>query len=247
MKKKQKPVALFIPCYNEEKRLKVKEFLVFIRNNSKRFDFYFIDDGSKDDTSKIIRDNIVDNANVFLITLPENLGKGKALRLGFLENQQKPYKYYGFIDADLDIPLDQINRLYSQIEDSKYFITTSKRNLMEEISIFRLRSFSSIVMILVANKLIGFDPKLQDTQCGCKLFKKEIIYLCFGKEFISEWLFDIEIFMRLKNNLPNSRELIKEVPVTHINKSGISNYKFSQNIKVFKQLFNIYSRYSNEK
>ena len=42
---------------------------------------------------------------------------------------------------------------------------------------------------------------IKDTQCGAKVFKKEIIDNIYHKKFISRWLFDIEIFLRLKKHI----------------------------------------------
>ncbi|MFC1566983.1 hypothetical protein ACFL4A_03985 [bacterium] len=48
--------------------------------------------------------------------------------------------------------------------------------------------------------LIGFTFKLKsyDTQCGAKLFHKSVINIVFMEPFISKWIFDIEIILRLK-------------------------------------------------
>ena len=45
-----KQIALFIPCYNEENRIKVKPIKDFIERNKQSIDFIFIDDGSSDST-----------------------------------------------------------------------------------------------------------------------------------------------------------------------------------------------------
>lgn len=39
---------------------------------------------------------------------------------------------------------------------------------------------------------------IEDTQCGAKVFKREIIPMAYNKKFLSRWLFDVEIFVRLK-------------------------------------------------
>jgi hypothetical protein len=50
--------------------------------------------------------------------------------------------------------------------------------------------------------LVGFLLKLEcyDSQCGAKLFRKELINQLFGEPFISRWIFDIELFLRLKEH-----------------------------------------------
>ena len=238
-----KQILLIIPCYNEENRLEIKKIKSFISKNSHQIDFIFIDDGSSDATGCIIEENLVDNQNTYLIKLERNLGKGNALREGFLRNLNKPYQYFGFIDADMDIPFSQVNNLYNALSASDSLMAISKRNLVKNISIKNLRSISSIAMLLIANHIIAFKPGLNDTQCGCKLFKKDIAELCFKEKFISDWLFDIEIFLRLKIFDHEFRKAICEVPIKNINSSGDSKFKFRKNLRIIRELYQIKNHY----
>lgn len=238
-----KEIALFIPCYNEEHRLQIKELRDFILKNKGHLDFYFVDDGSEDSTSKIISDHLINGENSFLIKLENNLGKGNALRKGILQNLHKSYHYYAFIDADLDLPLEQVNSLYLHLKDSPYLLAVSRRDILKEFNLIRLRSMSSLVMIKIANRLIRTQPKLKDTQCGCKMFKKEIVETGFSDEFISEWLFDIEILLRLKKEYPDFRKKICEVPVKWKNGSATSKFMFRKNLKILRQIYMINSIY----
>lgn len=237
-------IALFLPCFNEALRLKIQSILSFIQEQNHLIDFYFIDDGSKDSTSDIIKNNLVNNKNSFLIELNYNLGKGNAVRNGILQAYGKPYQYYGFVDADLDIPLNQVIKLYGKLENSHYLMAITSRNLYQNFNFRRIRSFSSIAMVNIANNIIQYQPKIKDTQCGCKLFKREVVEICFGDEFISEWLFDIEIFLRLKKNRNDSRQNICEVPLKYLGKSIKSNFEFRQNFKILKQLLRINAHYN---
>jgi hypothetical protein len=38
----------------------------------------------------------------------------------------------------------------------------------------------------------------QDTQCGAKVMTKDMAEAAFRKPFLTRWLFDVEIFMRMK-------------------------------------------------
>lgn len=239
-----KKTALLIPCYNEERRLKIVSIRSFIEQNKGAYDFYFIDDGSKDATSDVILKNLVNYENTFLIQLKHNFGKGNALREGFLQIKEMPYEYFGFIDADLDIPLNHIHKLYNKIKDTHYLMAISDRNLFLGFNMFRLRSIGSMAVVTIANRIIQLNPTLKDTQCGCKLFKKEVLNFLFKDKFISEWLFDIELFLRLKKNLPDSRQYICEVPLTILGKTSNSNFKYLENLKIFKQLYLINKHYN---
>ena len=39
--------------------------------------------------------------------------------------------------------------------------------------------------------------KIYDTQCGAKIFSKKVCEKIFVEKFISQWLFDVELFARL--------------------------------------------------
>lgn len=236
-------IALFIPCFNEEKRLKISEFQSFIEENKEVIDFYFVDDGSSDLTIELLHNNLINNKNSFLVKIDQNIGKGNALRKAILEIYPSPYSYFGFIDADLEIPLIQILKLHKNIKESNCLMAISCRNLTDNISLKRIRSLSSVVILFVANKIIKFSVDLKDTQCGCKLFKREIVESCFKNEFISEWLFDIEIFLRYKT-YNYSREKICEVPIFEMAKTGKSNLKHIQNLRIIQQLFLINGHYN---
>lgn len=240
-----KEIALFIPCYNEENRIKVEKFRNFISLNNRLLDCYFIDDGSKDNTGILISENLINHKNSFLIKLKDNLGKGNALREGILQNLDKSYSYYAFIDADLDLPLEQVKKLYLNLKDSGYLVAVSRRNIVREMNLIRLRSVSSVVMIQIANTLIRSRPRLNDTQCGCKMFARSIVETSFGKKFVSEWLFDIEIFLRLKKQYPDFRDKICEVPVSWKKDSVASNFHFRKNLKILRQIYIINSIYND--
>ncbi|TQI71555.1 glycosyl transferase family 2 [Gramella sp. Hel_I_59] len=242
--KSEKEIALFIPCYNEEERLNIKAFQLFIKETSVKMDFYFIDDGSLDNTADIISNNLIDKENVQLIKLDRNRGKGNALRVGMLQSLLRNYEFYAFIDADLDVPLDQVCLLHKELIKSSGLIAISKRNLKSNFDIFNLRSIASLCMVNLANRIIGFENKIKDTQCGCKMLHREIVEICFKDEFISEWLFDIEIFLRLKKEVKGARERIFEVKLHILNKNGRSKFRFRQNFKIAHQLYRINKFYN---
>ena len=66
-------LTLIIPCFNEEKRLKVQEYIDYSKDNE--IIFCFVNDGSNDNTDKIINEIILKTKNNFKITLNKNFGK----------------------------------------------------------------------------------------------------------------------------------------------------------------------------
>ena len=76
------------------------------------------------------------------------------------------------------------------------------------------------------------------------MFKTDVIKFSFSERFISKWLFDIEVFLRLKNQDASIRDKIVEVPVEGLVVSKSSNIKMTGNFKILKELFLINSQYS---
>ena len=238
-----KDLLLIIPCYNEENRFRLKEIKTFVEQHD-RIDFCFVNDGSTDGTVACIKKHFLNHENCFLISFVENSGKGNAIRKAFLYKEQADYRYYGFIDADLEIPFSQVLLLLEEIKKGNFLMVISSRNLRKNLKLRRYRSILSFVMMKVANTLIGFDTDLPDTQCGNKIFRKEILKICFEEKFLSEWLFDIEVFLRFKKKYPEGRNLIQSVPLVALDKSiGKSSFRILQNLKLAKQLLNICVHY----
>jgi len=49
--------------------------------------------------------------------------------------------------------------------------------------------------------LLILGMSIRDTQCGAKVFKRDIVPVVYQEAFLSKWLFDVEIFLRLKKHL----------------------------------------------
>ena len=241
-----KKIALIIPCYNEEKRLKTPVYNKFISLNEKEIDFYFVDDGSTDGSVSVIKNEIISKnpLNSFIMQLKKNLGKGTAVRLGLFEAQKYNYDYYAFIDSDLQIPLDQVWRLHQILRKEGALVGLSVRNRLRDYRSNKARFFLSVSFSKLVNYILKLKPRLLDTQCGCKIFKEEIINLGFNQPFISGWLFDLEVLMRLRNSVPSFRNKIVEVKLVQLNKSNNSKLRWTNNIELFRELYRINKKYN---
>jgi len=99
-----------------------------------------------------------------------------------------------------------------------------------------------VVATFISNIL---DIKVYDTQCGAKLFTKEISEKLFEKEFISRWLFDVEIFFRMIHLFGKEKAIKKmiEVPLKLWVEKGDSKVKFTYGFKLWFDLFEIQRKY----
>ncbi|MEX1192811.1 MAG: glycosyltransferase [Brumimicrobium sp.] len=241
-------IGIVIPCYNEAKRLKVEVFAEFALNNP-HVRLHFVNDGSLDNTQEVLEELLKRSESIFVTKMEKNKGKAMAVHHGVKTCAAYDYDYIAYLDADLSIPLDEINLLYQRMKEYESMkmafgsrIKTLNNNI--ERRVFR-HIFGRIIATFISNSL---KVAVYDTQCGCKLFKKEMVEPLFDKKFISPWLFDVELFWRMiviygRARLP---EIALEVPLReciHINDSKV---KWTHSFKTFIQLIKIHRFYKNK-
>jgi glycosyltransferase involved in cell wall biosynthesis len=189
---------IVVPCFNEEGRLKLEEFKRFI-NESSGIELLFVDDGSKDDTWRILQEMASGNEQkVYTLKLHKNQGKAEAVRQGVLAALKHNPEYIGFWDADLAVPMEDVKWFEETLTGNnklKMVIGCRLKRLGSNIerSSFRHylgRSFATIVSI-------HLRLPVYDTQCGAKLLTSELCRQVFAEPFSSKWFFDVEIFKRM--------------------------------------------------
>jgi glycosyltransferase involved in cell wall biosynthesis len=193
-------ICLIIPCYNEEKRLHMESFL----DRPEHSLFLFVNDGSTDKTAGLITKYL--NNEIFLLDLKQNVGKAEAVRLGMLyaclDAPLNESEWIGFWDADLATPLSEIRGFlnFADIHDEEVDAIWGSRVYRLGSSIRRsyLRHILGRFFATMAALILGIES--YDSQCGAKLFKRKIIKLAFSEKFISRWIFDIELLLRLKHH-----------------------------------------------
>ena len=195
----QETVCLIVPCYNEEARLDMDRFAA----GPASCVFLFVNDGSTDGTAHAIRGRL--GERVFLLDLPRNVGKAEAVRSGMLHaSRTSPLNeaaWIGYWDADLATPLSEVTsflRFGQLVEDRVDSIWGSRvYRLGSAIRRSYLRHLAGRLVATAAGFLLGLPS--YDSQCGAKLFRREIVEAAFSEPFISRWLFDMELLMRLKD------------------------------------------------
>lgn len=198
-----KITGIIIPCYNEYYRLEKERFCQFLTNNH-TYHFCFVNDGSVDKTLELLYElQEFDPNRISVIDLEQNQGKASAVQAG--ANYLKELHHIdniGFLDADLSTSLEEMNNLVEKLNTNPNLTMVFGSRKANEVNNIE-RSF---VRKLLSN-FVGFFIRhilqlpIKDTQCGAKVFKKSIIENIYSQRFISRWLFDIEIFLRLKKHI----------------------------------------------
>lgn len=84
-----------------------------------------------------------------------------------------------------------------------------------------------------------------DTQCGLKIFHHSIIPILYEETFLSKWLFDLELFLRIKKHLGEKEYFNKvhEVPLNQWVEIPGSKLKFSDFFKAPFEVLKIRKHY----
>lgn len=244
-------IGVVIPCYNEELRLLSSEFKAFAHKNL-GYHLCFVNDGSTDNTLNVLRqlrDSNPDNISVY--NCPKNGGKAEAVRQGMhqlIKDQQ--FDYVGFLDADLSTDFRDFDDLVKTIENSDFKIVSGSRiaRMGADITKESARQLISKTINLIIQTILGMPFK--DTQCGAKVMNREIASTVFKKKFITKWLFDVEIFMRMRKfyGKAKAQSLICEQPLKRWVHADGSKLSMKDSIKIVGQLGQIaFSYHTAEK
>ena len=235
----QRCVGVVIPCYNEEERLLSNAFLDYIDTNS-GYHLCFVNDGSKDRTLEVLE--ALQKGREDFITVyncEKNGGKAEAVRLGMLHMAKKEdLDYIGFLDADLSTDLADFDNLVKTIERSDFKIVSGSRiaRMGANITKESARKIISLTINFIIRKILKMDFK--DTQCGAKIFHKDVIDIAFGKKFVTQWIFDVEIFKRMSINfgLKQAKTMLCEQPLKRWIHADGSKLSMKDSLKIIGQL-----------
>ena len=230
----RKHLSIVIPAYNEENRIgkTIDKILHYINNQKYPYEIIIIDDGSIDETVSVVMKSMEHNEHIKLLNNKINKGKGYCIKKGILEANGK---YVLFTDADLSTPVEEVEKLLSQLEKG-YDIAIGSRSLAGSDIILRQPLYREL-MGKVFNRFVRLlaVKEFVDTQCGFKLFRRDAARTIFKEQRLNGFAFDVEIlYLARKNGFK-----IKEVPIKWINSPDSKVSPVSSSIGMFFDLLKI--------
>lgn len=199
-------VTIVIPAYNEQTRIgtTLVHTLDHLERHHPRGEVLVVDDGSKDDTARIVEE--VSEGRARVLRQPRNMGKGAAVRRGMLEAKGD---YVLFMDADMSTPVEELERVLAIAKGGVDVVIGSRalsdsdiRARQPTMREFMGRGFNVIVRTL----LLG---GIRDTQCGFKLFNRRAAQDVFSRMTLDGFAFDVEALMLARK----LGYVVREVPV----------------------------------
>lgn len=233
-------ILFCIPCYNEEKRLDTNYLSQVAQIPGVKV--LLVDDGSVDATSRVLLAFKSASApgRVETLLLANNVGKGEAVRQGFLWARANvpESEWIGFIDADGAISLEDIRCLVTTCQErSEFDMIWSSRVALAGRKIER--SLSRHYLARAFSTLIGiFEPDLPyDTQSGLKAFSaNETLDTILQRPFRTRWLFEIEMLIRWKSAV-GLKPKVWEFPV--ISWRDVAGSKVASWTEVYRMVFEV--------
>lgn len=210
-------ISVIIPAYNEEKRIgkTLESYGEFFEQKKKGkeisdFEIIIVINNTKDRTEEVVKTFSKKYKEIRYLNFKLG-GKGFAIIEGFKEAlKDEKSKLIGFVDGDLSTPPEAFYDLIKRIDGydgiianrwDKKSIIAAKQSLLRRIV---SRGYNFIIRSL-------FLFNYPDTQCGAKVFKREILERNINKLITSNWGFDVALLFCLKKE---EHAKIKSIPTT---------------------------------
>ena len=219
-------ISIVIPVFNESESIGflLDEVIDVMASHNFNFELIVVNDGSKDNTHKVLKQLSCKIKELSVISLRKNYGQTAAMSAGF-DNSTGDIVIT--MDGDLQNDPNDIPKLISEINSGYDLICGWRFDRKDKLIKRKIPS-------RIANKLIAnvTGLKLHDYGCSLKAYRREIID-------------DIKLYGELHRFLPVLANIegakIKEIKVNHRSrKYGFSKYGIDRTFRVLMDLFTVW-------
>lgn len=161
-------VSIVIPLYNEEESINIlaNEIRKVLKPFEIGYEVIFIDDGSEDNSLKVIKEIIRTDKRFKYFSFKKNYGKSAALQVGF---RNSTGDVVVTLDADLQDDPSEIPNLLRKLNEG-FDLVSGWKKVRQDPFIKKISSRFFNFVTRVISKL-----KIHDFNCGIKAYRKEVI------------------------------------------------------------------------
>ena len=184
-------LSVVIPTYNESKNISktISAIEEYFEKRKLAGEIIVVDDASHDDTAEKVKEIAKKEKNVSLIVMERNYHKGWPVKKGIIQSRGK---YILYTDADLSTPIEEADKLRAALDKGADIAIGSRihegGDLRSSQPTYRRilgKMFSTLKSFLI--------PNIADSQCGFKMYRKDIAKKLFAKQRIKNIIFEVEI------------------------------------------------------
>ena len=201
-------ILMIIPAYNEQEN--IKKTVEKIRNHKEKLDYVVINDGSTDNTEKILREN-----NINHVKLISNLGIGGAVQTGYKYAYENDYDIAIQFDGDGQHDENYVKKICEPIIKGQADMCIGTRYLDKSSSEFQstfMRRLGANIISLFIKIFAG--KKITDPTSGFRAVNKKVI-----KEFAQSYPTEYPEPESTVSLLVNGYK-VEEVPVSMNERTG---------------------------
>lgn len=215
-------VAVILPVHNEAWLIgSVLGQVTDFARNTPGWRFVFVDDGSSDETPKLITEHLEREdagRSIELVALSPNRGKAGAIREVMLARDEQ---FLLFTDGDLAYSLDHLPRLRDALES--HDVAIGSRALAEgpQTNITMARRLVGSGFNRLVRLITGLP--YHDTQAGLKGFRRDAARTLFSEQVVEDFAFDAELLYLAQKHRFSVAELPARVSARHSYKKSRVN------------------------
>ncbi len=214
-------ISIVIPLFNEQDRIKgnLDAILAFAKKYREPIEVVAVDDGSDDQTPKILED-YKSKFGIKVVTQNPNQGKGAAVKAGVANAAGEKIL---FTDIDLSVPIETLDSFNEGMTEVIDIVIGSRENPDSKIESAQswMRETAGYSFTVLTNAILQVG--VTDFTCGFKMFRREAARKIFSHQQIQRWAFDAETMYLAKKY----EFKVKEMPVVWRHNEG-SKVKFPQ-------------------
>jgi glycosyltransferase involved in cell wall biosynthesis len=207
-KKEKVDISVVVPVYNEEENLPVliPQLNEVLRGLGKRYEMIFVDDGSTDQSRRLLKEKFLQYPQIRILGFKKNCGETAAGAAGLKEARGE---IVITIDADLQNDPNDIPRMLEYLKD--YDMVTGWRQKREDSWVKRITS-------KIANKIRNSlsREEIRDSGCTFRAYKRECLQ-------------NLKLYKGMHRFMPTLVKMegfrVIEMPIAHHpRKFGVSKY-----------------------